>query len=117
MVELAPPRHEPADVTPRLAGSLALLAAGIAALLAFGVSVFFPAALVTPPRFDPAKVFPTPRLQSSPRSDMAKFRAQEMQRLTQYGWVDRAHGIVHIPIDAAMADVAHDGIPDWPAAR
>ena len=31
------------------------------------------------------------------------------------GWIDKAHGIVHIPIADAMRQVAQEGIPGWPA--
>jgi len=33
-------------------------------------------------------------------------RAARLERLRSYGWVDRAHGVAHIPIDVAMALVA-----------
>jgi hypothetical protein len=48
---------------------------------------------------------------------MGAFGAREQQWLTRYGWVDRGHGVVHIPIEQAMGAVARDGIPNWPAAR
>ena len=31
------------------------------------------------------------------------------------GWIDKAHGIAHIPIADAMRLVAQEGIPGWPA--
>jgi len=37
------------------------------------------------------------RLQYEPASDIARFKAQKQQLLHGYGWVDRAHGIAHIP--------------------
>jgi hypothetical protein len=60
---------------------------------------------------------PSPVLQLDPQSDLQKFRAQEEARLNSYGWVDRAKGIVHIPIDEAMKEVAARGIPDFPKAQ
>jgi hypothetical protein len=64
---------------------------------------------VTPP------AVPAPVLQISPRADMARFKAEEDREMTSYGWVDRDRGVVRIPIDRAMAKVAKDGIPGWPA--
>jgi hypothetical protein len=61
--------------------------------------------------------FPSPRLQANPSADLRRFQQQEMARLNGSGWVDRAHGIVHIPIDDAMRRIAGQGIPDWPAAK
>ena len=64
-----------------------------------------------------ADVPPTPRLQpfpnrmpnndvvpptrSTPVVDMADMRESENQRLATYGWVDKQHGVVHIPIEQA----------------
>ncbi len=59
---------------------------------------------------------PAPTLQISPEADLARFRAAEQERLTTYGWVDREHGIIHIPIDEAMRQTAQKGIAGWPAA-
>lgn len=43
-----------------------------------------------------------PALQASPARDIAEFRTEKERRLDAYGWVDRAHGVVHIPIARAM---------------
>jgi hypothetical protein len=32
------------------------------------------------------------------------------RRLASYGWVDRAHRLIHIPIEQAMRDVAREGV-------
>lgn len=42
-----------------------------------------------------------PRLQAAPESDLRQLREKFEERLTSYGWVDRAAGIAHIPIEAA----------------
>lgn len=59
---------------------------------------------------------PAPMLQLNPPADLAKFRAREDDQLDSYGWVDRAKGIVHIPIEQAMKDVAARGLPDFAKA-
>jgi hypothetical protein len=38
-----------------------------------------------------------------------------LRQLDSTGWVDQAHGVVHIPIADAMRIVGHEGIPGWPA--
>lgn len=43
-----------------------------------------------------------PALQPAPARDIARFRAEKARRLDSYGWLDRAHGVVHIPIARAM---------------
>ena len=49
---------------------------------------------------------PAPRLQLSPAEDLQAMRARERQVLGSYGWVDRPHGVVRIPIERAMALIA-----------
>lgn len=43
-----------------------------------------------------------PRLQISPRADMAQMRAAEDKLLNSYGWIDKEKGVVRIPIERAM---------------
>jgi hypothetical protein len=57
---------------------------------------------------------PSPRLQTDPQDDLARFRAAEETQLETYGWVDREKGIVHIPIEQAMRSVAQRGIDGFP---
>ena len=73
---------------------------------------------LAPPKFaDDPGPFPAPRLQAEPPADFAKVKADELSRLNGYGWVDRAAGIAHIPIDRAIEIVAASGLPaSQPAA-
>jgi hypothetical protein len=59
---------------------------------------------------------PEPRLQTDPEADLAAYVGKERRLLDSYGWVDRAQGIAHIPIDIAMARLARTGIPGFPQA-
>lgn len=43
-----------------------------------------------------------PRLQISPRADMAQMRAAEDKLLNNYGWIDKEKGVVRIPVERAM---------------
>lgn len=68
-----------------------------------------------------ARTFPEPRLQSSPQADLGLFKSAQRDALTGYAWVDRARGIVRIPIEDAMRRVAARGgraydAPDQPEA-
>ena len=45
---------------------------------------------------------PAPRLQTQPFRDVYLLKQGQNERLTSYGWADRANGFVHIPIDRAM---------------
>jgi hypothetical protein len=108
--------HEPSDVSARLV--LALLAV-VGATIGVSVSVLSLAyhGQVNPPSASPTMLPPQPRLQVDERADLQHFRAEVEKRLGSYGWVDRQHGIVHIPIAEAMQRAASQGYPDWPGNR
>ncbi len=66
---------------------------------------------------DPTKRFPQPVIQPDDQGDMRSFKQQEDQALNSYGWVDKNAGYVHIPIDAAIKDIAQKGLPARPAQQ
>ncbi|MBB2200866.1 hypothetical protein [Gluconacetobacter tumulisoli] len=110
------PRHEPRDVSlrPLAVGGLAVgLAVVVLAVLA---DFMFPQRSLDSELRGPLPRMAEPRLQSDPPADMAAFRAADLARLNSFGWVDRAGGIAHVPIDQAIRQVARDGIAGWPAA-
>jgi hypothetical protein len=49
---------------------------------------------------------PGPKLQSAPQPELAAYQAEKAARLHGRGWVDAGAGIVHIPIEDAMALLA-----------
>ena len=59
---------------------------------------------------DPANSFPMPQLQPDPVADLNKFRIGEELWLNTYGWIDRSHGTIHIPIEKAIDMMA----ASWP---
>ncbi|MEP7060864.1 MAG: hypothetical protein ABI881_00565 [Betaproteobacteria bacterium] len=48
----------------------------------------------------------TVALEPAPGPELARFRAEKSAMLEGYRWIDRAHGVAHIPIDEAMRIVA-----------
>ena len=60
---------------------------------------------------------PQPRLQTDPSEDLAQFRADEDKRLNTYYWIDEKKGVVHIPIQQAIKELAEDGIDGFPRGR
>lgn len=57
---------------------------------------------------------PQPRLQTNPSADLAQFRGDEEKRLNSYYWIDKNKGVVHIPIEQAMKEVAQEEIDGFP---
>ena len=113
-VNLPPARRETEDVSPRaLTIGLALTLAAL--LLSASLAIWlYPATVVDRRLPQPLPVYPAPRLQSDPAADLSRFLQEEKARLNGSGWVDRAHGIAHIPIDQAMQEIVKQGIADWP---
>lgn len=111
-----PARYEHTDVTFRFLLSGAFLVLGTILLCTFGVMWLYPSAVQDRRIPTPLPVYPAPQLQADPAKDLQHFTAEELARLNSVGWVDKGHGIVHIPIDDAMRRVAAQGIPAWPSS-
>ncbi len=54
---------------------------------------------------------PGPQLQPSPEAELIEMRSEEDAVLDGYGWVDRDRGLVRVPIERAMEDLAARGLP------
>lgn len=54
---------------------------------------------------------PAPRLQTQPFTDVYKLKSDQRSVLHAYGWVDKANGVVHIPIERAMQLTLERGLP------
>lgn len=63
-----------------------------------------------------SEVPPSPRLQVYPVKHWTDFQAAEKDRLESYGWMDRATGAVHIPIERAIDLVTERGVAPLPPA-
>ena len=108
-------RHEASDVSEGFIwGAFALLLSSLIAI-ALLILWLFPMSMIDRTIQGPLPKYPTPRLQPSPQADMQQFYAEEMRQLNSTGWIDKAHGVVHIPIADAKRDVAQEGIPGWPS--
>lgn len=108
--------HEGADFGRRfIGGAFGLLMLSLA-IVTLGVLWLFPLPGTDRTLNSPLPIYPDPRLQVSPRQEMQRFLAAEYEQLTTYGWVDKDHQIVRIPIDVAMNRIAQTGIPGWPTS-
>lgn len=59
---------------------------------------------------------PAPNLQVAPEKELAAMRAAERERLTTWGWTDKAAGLAHMPIEAAIDRLAVPEPPPAPSA-
>jgi len=60
---------------------------------------------------DARRLPPAPQLELTEPQDLAAERAAEQQILSTYGWIDREHGIVRIPIEQAIDMLAASHLP------
>jgi hypothetical protein len=113
MTTSRPVAFEPSDAASWL---IAVIAGGFAAFI-FATPFLMVALFPTAPGAERVAGVtpqpPAPRLQPDPRLDLAKLRREETEWLNTYGWVDRAQGVVRIPIERAMELTAARGIPHW----
>ena len=108
-------RHEHGDIEENFVWRAAALMLAVLVVCAVTVIWLYPRSLSDVTLKSPLPVYPAPRLQPDPPADMRAYREQQRQQLDGTGWVDRAQGVVHLPIEESMQRVAHDGIPGWPA--
>jgi hypothetical protein len=60
---------------------------------------------------------PSPRLQTQPFKDVYLLKQGQNERLNSYGWMDRANGYVHIPIERAMQLTRETQAPSRPDGK
>ena len=115
--QIATARHETSDVGASVIWIGVPVLTVCVVAMAFLVLWLFPQSMISQSKWLTLPQFPKPQLQPSPRENMARFYAKEMQRLNSTGWVDKANGTVHIPIADAMRKIAQAGIPGWPTRQ
>jgi hypothetical protein len=104
------------DVPPSLIAKLAVgVAAFVLAVPLIMPSIFPQTQQTRSPRL-PNIAAGAPILEVNPRADLKQFEAADSAALDRYGWIDRDHGIVQIPIARAMELLAQRGLSGWPTA-
>jgi hypothetical protein len=58
--------------------------------------------------------FPEPRLQTAPHDDLLRIQEKDRNLLRGYGWMDREHRVVRIPVDRAIDIALEKGLPEFP---
>jgi hypothetical protein len=106
-------QYEHTDIDPAIGYKFALWLA-VAMLLSFGIVYgvfrFFDSRQQTanetaqqyPLAVGVTRPNPSPFLQTQPFKDIYTLRADETQKLSSYGWVDKEGGVTRIPVERAM---------------
>ena len=110
--------HEARDVNARTLLLLGLALATVIGLVLAISALFFgyldrsvPSSEPRSPLLGVPDLPPLPRLQVEPHLELLQKRSKEDAILNSYGWVDRANGIVRIPIERAIDLTADRGFP------
>jgi hypothetical protein len=100
-------------------GGIAWIAAGLA-LFVIAVPLLMP--LVYPqslhhvsPAAPPALSAVAPELEIAPSEDLQHLDRAGAQLSDSYGWTNKEHGVVRIPIARAVESLLHKGLPGWPS--
>lgn len=104
-------RHERTDAEPRLAGLIAgAVAGGLALALLVAWAILAAGGRPGAARLGAAGLFAHgPDERTSIEEEWPKIEAENRLHLETYGWVDRPAGVVRIPIERAMAQLAAPG--------
>lgn len=89
----------------RLVGVFVLMVA----VAMWGLHAFYRARLASEDVQISVGKFPVPQIQPNPTGDLQRFRTRQNEELAGYAWVDKAKGLVHVPIERAMDFVASRG--------
>ena len=115
MSDVSHPRdYERTDVDARLLGALAIGIAVFVVISPLLLSVIYPGASRNKAAITQAPEPPASRLQVNAKVDLDRLHAAERERLSTYGWTDRQHQLVRIPIERAMQLLSERGRADWP---
>jgi hypothetical protein len=118
---------EHTDIEPGVGYRFALwlaVAMLLSAALVYGVFSFFErrrvaadeAMRVYPLGVGQSQEPPAPRLQTQPFKDVFQLKTEQRDALNSYGWIDKANGVTHIPIERAMHLMLERGVPVRPNA-
>lgn len=103
-----PDRLEPDSTRPRLLLAIAGMVLVLLVIVCSAVLWFYTAEVPARTPIVPRK-FPAPHLLQNETDELHRVESEQRARLSGYRWVDRAQGIVSIPIDEAMRMIAAKG--------
>lgn len=106
--------YERSDISPTVIGGIAtglgvfVLCVPLLLPLAFPISTYR-----APPVTRPPVKAGTPPLLVNPSRELAQQAFKEEEDARSYGWEDREHNIVRIPVQRAVRQLLRTGIPGW----
>ena len=100
-------------------GGIAWIGAGLAAFVVavpLLIPLTFPQSMRhVSPAAPPGLSTDAPILEVKPSESLQRLRAANAQYSNSYGWTDRNHGVVRIPVARAVEILLRKGLPGWPS--
>jgi hypothetical protein len=108
--------YERSDIDPAVVGWIAM---GLA-LFVLAVPLVMPLAFPQlidrhDPTARPALSADVPPLEVNPSSDLRRQREADREFASTYGWIDRDHNVVRMPVARATERLLQTGLPNWPS--
>jgi hypothetical protein len=103
-----------------------VIAVGVVSLVIFGLSTVWAAWILShetkkveeatgathrPPRVEQEEIGIVDQVPFNVDNRLARWRREHDARLNGFGWIDRAKGVAHVPIERAMESVAGGALP------
>ncbi len=119
-------KYEPKDASGKWLGAIFVLIVITAIILPFLLWGFYGhfeasyghgAAIPEAKNLERFNAPPEPNMKPDPIKNYREFRRAEDEKLNDYGWIDKEKGVVHIPIEQAMKQLAAKGLPDIKATN
>ena len=108
--------YERSDIDPAVVGWIALGVALFVLAAPLVMSLVFPQSIYRgDPKARPALSADAPPLEVGPSSELRHQRAGDREFAHTYGWIDREHKIVRIPVAHAIERLLQTGLPNWPS--
>jgi hypothetical protein len=108
--------HERSDVDPAIVGWIAMGLALFVLAVPLVMPLVFPQSIYRGnPAARPALAADAPSLEVNPSSSLRRQREADGEFAHSYGWIDREHKFVRIPVARAVERLLQTGLPNWPS--
>jgi hypothetical protein len=108
--------YERSDIDPAVVGWIATGLATFVLAVPLVMPLIFPQSMYRgDPTARPALSADASPLEVNPSSHLRRQRETDGEFARSYGWIDREHKIVRIPVARAVERLLQTGLPNWPS--
>jgi hypothetical protein len=108
--------YERSDIDPTVVGRIAIGLALFVLAVPLVMPLVFPQSIYRgSPSARPALTGKASPLEVNPSSNLRRQREADGEFARTYGWIDREHKFVRIPVAHAIERLVETGLPNWPS--